>query len=78
MRIVEKMFENSLKKAGIKKNVSIHALIHSFVTRSPESGVELRYIQEILEHNIYTDVSVLNFGKIKNPLNQILQEDENE
>ncbi|RZB29362.1 MAG: hypothetical protein AEth_01179 [Candidatus Argoarchaeum ethanivorans] len=62
---------------GISKDVSVHALRHSFATHLLESGVDLRYIQEIIGHKssktteIYTHVSNKNIGKIKSPLDFI-------
>ena len=67
-----------LKKAGIRKEVSVHSLRHSFATHLLESGVDLRYIQELLGHKssktteIYTHVSNKDLNKIKSPLDSIL------
>ncbi|HHF57809.1 MAG TPA: integrase, partial [candidate division WOR-3 bacterium] len=69
---------NACKKAGITKEVSVHSLRHSFATHLLESGVDLRCIQEILDHKssktteIYTHVSTKNFSNIRNPLDNIL------
>lgn len=77
-RTVQKIFQNACKKAGIKKNVSVHSLRHSFATHLPESGIDLRYIQELLGHKsskiteIYTYVSTKNLSAIKNPLDSLL------
>jgi len=63
--------------AGIKKEISAHSLIHSFSSHLLESGVDLRYIQEILEHKnsetteIYTYVSSKNLEKIVSPIDTI-------
>ena len=62
------------------KNAKIHSLRHSFATHLLESGVDLRYIQEILGHKssktteIYTHVSKASIARIKNPLDSIMEE----
>jgi len=73
-RTVQKIFDNARSKAGIRKEVANHSLKHSFATHLHESGVDLRYIQELLCHKsskttgIYTHVSTKNLSKIKSPL----------
>ena len=64
-------------KAGIKKEVSAQSLRYLFASHLLESGVDLRYIQEILEHKssktteIYTHVSRKNLEKIVSPIDTI-------
>ncbi len=76
-RSVERVFENARAAAGIKKDVSVHALRHSFATHLLEDGVDIRYIQELLGHasskttEIYTHVSEASIGRIKSPLDRI-------
>uniref|UniRef100_A0A7C4U7U6 Tyr recombinase domain-containing protein n=1 Tax=candidate division WOR-3 bacterium TaxID=2052148 RepID=A0A7C4U7U6_UNCW3 len=80
IRTAQKIFEDACEKAGIKKEIMIHTLRHSFATHLLESGVDLRYIQELLGHKhsktteIYTHVSSKDFKRIQNPLDQILKE----
>ncbi|CAD6492881.1 MAG: Tyrosine recombinase XerD [Candidatus Argoarchaeum ethanivorans] len=47
-RTVGKIFANACKKTNIEKNVTLYSLRHSFTTHLLESGVDLRYIQELL------------------------------
>ena len=84
VRSVEKIFEAAVKRAGIAKEVSVHSLRHSFATHLLESGVDLRYIQELLGHKssktteIYTHVSNKDIGKIRSPLDIIFKEVRND
>ncbi|WP_282433507.1 tyrosine-type recombinase/integrase [Desulfitobacterium dehalogenans] len=82
-RTIQVIFKNALAKSGIKKDLSVHSLRHSFATHLLESGTDIRYIQELLGHKssktteIYTHVSNKDLGKIKNPLDSIWKNDQN-
>ncbi len=79
-RSVQIIFKKACKKAGIKKDVSIHSLRHSFATHLLENGTDIRYIQELLGHKnanttqIYTHVSKKDVRKIISPLDQIMED----
>lgn len=80
-RTVQRIFEDAIEKAGIKKDVSVHSLRHSFATHLLEGGTDLRYIQELLGHKssktteIYTHVSKKDLSNIKSPLDSILTQE---
>lgn len=75
-RSIQKVFEKALSTSGVTKKVSIHALRHFFATHLLESGIDLRYIQELLGHQSfrtterYTHVSVKDIRRIQSPLDQ--------
>jgi integrase/recombinase XerD len=71
---VYNVFKQSLRRAGIKKDVGIHSLRHSYATHLHENGLDIRYIQELLGHKstrtteIYTHVSRRNLFAIRSPI----------
>lgn len=73
-RTAQKVFEQALKKTGVRKNATFHSLRHSFATHLIEDGVNLRFVQDLLGHaNIrttvrYTQVSAAGLAGIKSPL----------
>jgi integrase/recombinase XerD len=71
---VYSVFKQSMKRAGIHKDVGVHCLRHSYATHLHESGLDIRYIQELLGHKstrtteIYTHVSRRNLFAIRSPI----------
>jgi integrase/recombinase XerD len=76
-RSVEKIVENAVRKAGIRKQVSHHTLRHSFATHLVQNGVDILLIKDLLGHEhlktteIYTHISSADLMTIKNPLDMI-------
>lgn len=76
-RSAQQVFKDAAARANIHKNVSIHSLRHSFATHLLESGVDIRYIQELLGHRsmktteIYTHVSRQKLSEIQNPIDDL-------
>jgi integrase/recombinase XerD len=71
---VYRVFKQALQSAGIRKDVGVHSLRHSYATHLHESGLDIRYIQELLGHRstrtteIYTHVSRRNLVIIRSPI----------
>lgn len=76
-RSVQNVFKRAVEKAGIKKQVSVHTLRHSYATHLLESGVDIRVIQNLLGHSsikttqIYTQVTSSKIQTIKSPFEGI-------
>jgi integrase/recombinase XerD len=74
---VEKVFKMACEKAGIKKEITLHGLRHSYATHLLEAGTDLRYIQELLGHKssktteIYTHVTEKSIQKIRTPFDDL-------
>lgn len=81
----EESIRNILKaacnKCGIVKRVTPHTLRHSYATHLLESGVDLRYVQELLGHSrpettmIYTHVTKKQLGSIVSPFDRLFLPD---
>jgi len=74
---VYNIFKKSLRSAGIKKEVGIHSLRHSYATHLHEGGLDIRFIQELLGHKstrtteIYTHVSRRDLLSIRSPIDDM-------
>ena len=84
---VRAFLKRSCKAANIKKKVSPHTLRHSYATHLLESGVDIRYIQDLLGHKspkttmIYTHVTRKSLMLVRSPLDdavkQLMEDDKN-
>jgi integrase/recombinase XerD len=76
-RSLDNVLKNAAHVAGIKKNINLHMLRHSYATHLLEAGTNLRHIQELLGHKspkttqLYTHVSTEQLGKIASPLDKL-------
>jgi integrase/recombinase XerD len=76
---VRKVIKNCALKANIGKRATTHTMRHCFATHLMDSGVGIRYIQELLGHKdikttlIYTHVTNLEISKIQSPLDNLIK-----
>lgn len=76
-RSIQQVFTRAVKEAGIKKEVSVHSLRHSYATHLHEAGTDIKIIQELLGHEstktteIYTHVSRKVIQNVKSPFDDL-------
>ncbi len=79
IRTVQQIFTNAKYRAGIRKEVGIHSLRHSFATHLLDKGTDIRYIKDLLGHfnikttEIYLHVSKQKLVNIISPLDDLIR-----
>jgi site-specific recombinase XerD len=77
-RTIQQIFSKAKNKAGIRKEVGIHSLRHSFATHLLDKGTDIRYIKDLLGHfdikttERYLHVSKQNLVNIISPLDDLM------
>lgn len=77
VRTVQQIFSNAKQKAGIRKEVGIHSLRHSFATHLLDKGTDIKYIKDLLGHfsikttERYLHVSKKSLVNICSPLDDL-------
>jgi integrase/recombinase XerD len=81
-RTVQQIFANAKNKAGIRKQIGIHSLRHSFATHLLDKGTDIRYIKELLGHfdikttERYLHVSRQKLINIISPLDDLIRNED--
>jgi len=81
---VQKWICKAMRRSGLAKRASCHALRHSFATHLLEAGSDIRTIQELLGHKdvsttmIYTHVSTVGSTGVRSPLDILIEKDSDE
>lgn len=81
-RTVEQIFTTAKNKAGIKKEVGVHSLRHSFATHLLDKGTDIRYIKDLLGHfdirttERYLHVSKQKLVNIISPLDDLMSKEQ--
>jgi site-specific recombinase XerD len=74
---LSRLFHETADAAGIKKNVTLHALRHGFATHLLEDETDIRTIQALLGHDKldttarYTHVATGLIAGIESPLDRL-------
>ena len=80
-RTLQQIFMNAKLKAGIKKEVGIHSLRHSFATHLLDKGTDIKYIKDLLGHfdikttERYLHVSKQKLVNIISPLDDLIKKE---
>lgn len=76
-RSVQSIVKEAVHREKIKKKITTKSLRHSFATHLLESGLDLRYIQNLMGHSssktteIYTHITSKAFDQMVSPLDHL-------